>query len=203
MNKPMTWLSGLLAATVFAAAGLPQPGAAARPSTTTAAATLSQSEADSLMFMREEEKLARDVYLWLYRLHGDKTFYNIAQSEERHTSQVKALLLAYGLPDPAATTAPGVFQNATLQALYNELIARGSGSPLIALHVGGLIEEKDIRDIQVALSAIDNPDIITVYRNLIDGSANHLRTFVTRIEAVEGAYQPQLLTENEFNAIVN
>lgn len=204
MSKPRIGLLGLMAAIACVAVAQPQAEAfAAPPSKKVAVSTLSQAEIDSLLFMREEEKLARDVYQWFYRLFADQTFYNIAQSEERHTSQVKALLLAYGLPDPAATTAPGVFQNAALQALYDELIARGSASLRDALYVGGLIEEKDMLDIQAALAEIDNADIISVYKNLIDGSENHLNAFVTRIENIDGTYLPQLLTEDEFNAIVN
>lgn len=170
---------------------------------TSTIASLSQAETESLLFMREEEKLARDVYQWFFKLHADTIFQNIAQSEERHTSQVKALIDTYGLPDPAATTAPGVFQNPTLQELYDKLIAMGSASLKQALYVGGLIEEKDLRDIRSALTNIDNRDIITVYTNLIDGSKNHLQSFVTRIEALDGAYTPQILSEEEFNAAVN
>lgn len=166
-------------------------------------ASLSQAETESLLFMREEEKLARDVYLWFYQLHADNIFQTIAQSEERHTSQVKVLLDTYGLPDPAATTAPGVFQNQVLQELYDKLIAMGSASLKQALYVGGLIEEKDLRDIQSALASIDNRDIITVYTNLMDGSKNHLRSFVSRIEEIDGTYEPQILSEEEFNAVVN
>ncbi len=203
MSIRIKWRAGLSAAIILVAAALPQLDAIARPAKSTTTASLSQVEADSLLFMREEEKLARDVYQRFFSLYADTTFYNIAQSEERHTSQVKTLLQSYGLPDPAATTAPGVFVNTKLQALYDELIARGSVSLTEALYVGGLIEEKDIRDIQTALTAIDNPDIVTVYTNLIAGSENHLNSFVTRIEQIEGIYTPQVLSEEDFNAIVN
>ena len=165
--------------------------------------SLSQAETESLLFMREEEKLARDVYQWFFKLHADKIFQNIALSEERHTSQVRVLIETYGLPDPAATTAPGVFQNQALQELYDKLIAMGSASLKQALYVGALIEEKDLRDIQSALANIDNRDITAVYTNLIDGSKNHLQSFVTRIEALDGAYKPQILGDEEFNAVVN
>lgn len=195
----------LLSMTLCVGALLPaaQADAATAAVKATSVASLSQAEAESLLFMREEEKLARDVYLWFYQLHADNIFQTIAQSEERHTSQVKVLLDTYGLPDPAATTAPGVFQNQVLQELYDKLIAMGSASLKQALYVGGLIEEKDLRDIQSALASIDNRDIITVYTNLMDGSKNHLQSFVARIEALDGAYTPQILSEEEFNAAVN
>lgn len=205
MNTRANWYGLLLGMTLCVGALLPatQADAAKSAVEATTIASLSQAEAESVLFMREEEKLARDVYQWFFNLYSDKIFQSIALSEERHTSQVKVLIETYGLPDPAATDAPGVFQNQALQALYDKLIAMGSASLKQALYVGGLIEETDIRDIQSALADIDNRDIISVYGNLLDGSKNHLRSFVTRIEALDGAYKPQILSEEEFNAVVN
>ena len=39
---------------------------------------------DGLSYMREEEKLARDVYLALYEKWGIRTFLNIAKAEQQH-----------------------------------------------------------------------------------------------------------------------
>ena len=59
----------------------------------TPASDLSTTEAEALVFMREEEKLARDVYQLLYAQWGQKVFSNIAVSEQQHMDAV-ALLLA-------------------------------------------------------------------------------------------------------------
>ena len=80
-----------------------------------------------MLFMREEEKLARDVYLTLYDAWGLTPFASIAVSEQSHMNAM-LLLLKYRLPDPAAGKPIGEFTDPDLQALYDTLIARGLGS---------------------------------------------------------------------------
>lgn len=169
----------------------------------TTVAPLSAAEIEGLVYMREEEKLARDVYAKLYEVWKDKIFYDISLSETRHTNQVKRLLEQYGVPDPAAEDIPGVFQNATLQQMYDDLVVKGSVSLFEGLRVGGLIEETDMRDILAAMEQVTHADILTVYANLLDGSKNHLRAFVTRIEGMGIVYEPQVLSQDEIDAIVN
>ena len=110
-------------------------------------AALSPEEIAGLKFMREEEKLAHDVYVALYSVWGANVFSQIAVSETTHTETILALLVKYGIADPAAGKAPGVFEDPALQALYNTLIAMGQPSLIDALKVGALIEETDIHDI--------------------------------------------------------
>jgi hypothetical protein len=139
-------------------------------------------EAKSLAFMREEEKLARDVYQQLYAKWKYRVFANIVQSEQRHFEAVGVLIARYGVTDPAAHTAAGVFADPALSALYNELVAKGSLSLKDALEVGALIEKKDIEDLETALKATDKADIKTVYANLLAGSLNHQEAFDNVLE---------------------
>lgn len=144
-----------------------------------ASLTLSDEEQASLAFLREEEKLARDVYFALGEKFGHNTFLNIQRSEQEHMDQVKILLDQYGLPDPVAETqdARGVFLNPDLQALYDLLMERGEVSLEEALRVGMLIEETDIADLQAGMDVATNPDFIDLYSRLLKGSENHLRAF--------------------------
>ena len=145
--------------------------------------TLSVAEQASLAFMREEEKLAHDVYAQMDARWGASTrvFGNIANSEATHAEAVRQLLLRYSLVDPAATLAAGLFQNSTLQGLYTQLAASGAVSLIEALKVGAAIEEIDMIDINTALLNIDNQDIRLVYDSLLKGSRNHLRSFVSNL----------------------
>ena len=143
--------------------------------TTIPASDLSDAEAASLLFMREEEKLARDVYTKMYELWGMPIFQNIAGSEQMHMDQIKLLLDRYGLADPAL--APGQFTDPALQALYDQLVAQGSVSLADAMNVGVLIEQTDIADLQERIAQTDNADIQMVYSNLLNGSYNHLAAF--------------------------
>jgi hypothetical protein len=155
---------------------------------------LSEAEAEGLSFMREEEKLARDVYLMLYEQWGIRIFQNIAKAEETHMSAIAGLLERYGLPDPAEDTAVGVFTNPELQALYDQLMEEGSQSLADALRVGALVEEVDIVDLEDYIEQTDNEDVLLVYQNLLKGSYNHLRAFTSNLEKQTGEiYQLQLL----------
>ena len=177
----------------------PLPGSESAPVLLPA---LSAEEIAGLYYMREEEKLAHDVYLALFDRWDAQVFDNIAQSETQHTEAVRSLILAHGLEDPAATTAPGVFVNADLQALYNQLVDMGQRSLVDALKVGCLVEETDIRDIEKRKAlVIDEPDIVQVYDNLLCGSRNHLRAFNSQLVKQEGVYEPTVLTPAEWDAI--
>ncbi|RBP31110.1 hypothetical protein DET50_106131 [Marinobacter pelagius] len=165
---------------------------------------LTEIETDDLKYMREEEKLARDVYLTLDQSWGKQTqvFAKIALSEETHTSTVDYLLDKFGVEDPVVNDTIGVFTNEELQALYNELVAKGKTSFINALYVGALIEEKDMRDILAAINQTDERPIILAYSNLLDGSKSHLRAFVKVIEAQGLTYEAQLLDPEEVELIL-
>jgi len=165
---------------------------------------ISETEADGLAFMREEEKLARDVYLTLYDVWGLRPFSNISASEQTHTDQVKALLEMYGLPDPVVDDTIGVFVNADLQALYNDLIEKGNTSLVDAIEVGIAIEEIDILDLIEYMDNTEEANLDWVYANLEAGSENHLRAFVKQYEMQTGTtYVPQYLSQEMYDSIMS
>ena len=170
-----------------------------------AAATspLSADEIAGLKFMREEEKLAHDVYATFYQQYGLSIFNNIASSEATHMAAIKTLLDRYGIADPAAGKAVGVFADASLQALYNQLVAQGRQSLSAALKVGGAIEEIDILDLKERLAATTHSDIQQVYTSLLNASYNHLRAFARTLTIQTGVtYQPQYLDAATYQNII-
>lgn len=167
------------------------------------ATQLDAQEAADLTYMREEEKLARDVYAYFYPLWDATLFSNISASEQQHFEAIGGLLDRYRLDDPARQDMPGVFRNSELQALYDVLLRDGSSSAVNALRVGALIEETDMRDIAAAIAATDQADIVAVYEDLLRGSRNHLRAFVRALEAQGITYVAQVLTQDQVDAIVD
>lgn len=164
---------------------------------------LSEAEAQGLLYMREEEKLARDLYNAFYAAWGLPVFQNIALSEQTHMDAVKFLLDRYALADPAQAQ-PGVFTNLDLQALYDQLLASGSQSLGDSLHAAGAVEEVDILDLQARLEGTDQADIVRVYTNLERGSENHLRAFVNTLLRQTGeTYQPQYLSPEAYQDILD
>lgn len=162
---------------------------------------LSADEASGLLWMREEEKLARDVYLALADLWNVQVFSTIARSEQAHMDALKTLLDRYGLQDPASGNPGGVFSDPAIQALHDELLARGRTSLVEALKVGAMIEDLDIVDLRERAS--DTPDIARVYANLEKGSGNHLRAFVTNLARRGATYTPTYLAQEDFDEILS
>jgi hypothetical protein len=164
---------------------------------------LSAEEEDGLVLMREEEKLARDVYQVLYEKWNNQIFTNIAQSEQQHMNAVKGLLDKYSLIDPITDSSVGVFTDHELGELYDSLVAQGQQSLVDAFLVGATIEDLDIKDLYDLIAETDNTDIKIVYQNLAKGSRNHLRAFTYQLSLLGESYEAQFLTAEQINTIIS
>ena len=164
---------------------------------------LSATETKGLLYLVEEEKLARDVYIALYDRWKLPIFSNIASSEQQHMDALRALLKKYDLADPTAGTAKGAFQDARLQKLYHDLVKKGGASLAAALETGATIEDLDIHDLQQQLKETDNQDVTIVYQNLMKGSRNHLRSFNRQIQAQGGSYRARYITAATLSEILS
>jgi len=165
---------------------------------------LSAGEIEALNLMREEELLARDVYVTMYAKYHIPIFNNISKSENHHTGAIKALLDKYELPDIAENHTAGVFVNQDLQALYNALITQGLVSLNEALTAGATIEDMDIQDlINLVDDTVDNADIEFVFNELQRGSRNHLRSFNMLLSKRGITYVPQFISLEYFNEIIS
>lgn len=163
--------------------------------------TLSDQEKSDLLFLREEEKLARDIYLHAWEKYQHMAFDHISHSEQTHMDKALELINKYGLTDPASTER-GVFKNPDLQALYNQLLAKTDESELDALIVGATIEDLDINDIDNLITHTTNADLLAMYDNLNCGSRNHMRAFSGQIEANGGTYTPQFISAEKYKSIL-
>ena len=161
--------------------GSPDSGAATVSVSAAQTLALTDDETYWLTYMREEEKVARDVYLSLNDTWNLRIFKNIAASEQTHMDAIKNLLDTHSIPDPAGGKGIGEFTNPDLQKLYNDLILQGSISKVEALKVGVIIEETDIDDLNEAIATSQHNDLKTVYSNLLQGSLNHLDAFESQL----------------------
>ncbi len=172
----------------------------AKQNTNTTDPTISESES-SLLFMLEEEKLARDTYLYLDSLYGYlKVFKNISSSEQRHMDFVANLLdsrsISYQILDQ------GSFADTSLQAFYNSFKLKGQLGLAEALHIGATIEDLDIYDLQNFIADSQDQALIDLYETLICGSGNHMRAFVSNMEMQGLSYQAQFLSQAEVDSIL-
>jgi hypothetical protein len=145
--------------------------------------TLTDKEIEHITYIREEEKLARDVYLTLYEVYEASIFANISESEQRHMDAIKRLIDKYGPEDPVEDDTVGKFTNPVFAGLYTELVGKGEVSYCDALQVGIDIEVLDIEDIEIALNDVMARDVTRVLNNLLNGSYNHLNAFTSQYKA--------------------
>ncbi|MBP6659467.1 MAG: DUF2202 domain-containing protein, partial [Chitinophagales bacterium] len=160
-------------------------------------------ERNGLVLMREEEKMAHDVYSFLYDKWNIMIFNNIASSEQTHTDAVLKLLVKYDIDDPASGKNIGVFNDTSLQRMYNQLLINGNYSLLSALTVGATIEDLDIYDLEKLILKADNQDIAFVYNNLLKASRNHMRAFYSQIVNNGGTYRAKYISQQQLEDIVN
>ncbi|MFC3878866.1 DUF2202 domain-containing protein [Algoriphagus namhaensis] len=165
---------------------------------------LTESEVQTLLFMREEEKLAHDVYAYSFEKYDVPIFQNIANSESKHVLSVLKVMESFQLADPLnGSTIQGEFTNLTLSNLYSELISRVDASLNESILVGLLIEDLDINDLEIAISETDQQNIASMYENLKCGSMNHLRSFHEQAIAAGITYAPEFISDSEFESIIN
>ncbi len=157
---------------------------------------------DGVLLMREEEKLARDVYLTLYEKWNLRTFGNIAKAEQNHMDAVAYLMEIKGIADPVEYADVGVFTNEEIAGLYNTLVEKGSVSIVEAIKVGALIEDLDISDLEKLLANTTDEDTIRVYENLLAGSEQHMRAFINQLSRYNEKYEPAYISESRYNEIL-
>ncbi|WP_370477529.1 DUF2202 domain-containing protein [Tamlana flava] len=165
------------------------------------AQVLNDSDKEALLFMLEEEKLARDTYTFLDNIWSINQFANIKNSEQSHMGAVENLLVQYGIDYEILPA--GQFANKALQDFYDQFISDGSKSITNALQIGATIEDLDIVDLQEYIDATSNTSLIAVFENLKCGSTNHLRAFLKGIENLGDTYTPQFLSVDIYNSIIN
>jgi hypothetical protein len=161
-----------------------------------------EAELDILLSIKEEEKLARDVYTALNLKWNNQVFSNISVAENTHMNAIIFLLQNYGT-DYTSVLEPGKFNNPTFQVLYEELVTKGSVSLSEAWKAGALIEEMDITDIAGLIAKVTDESIIIVFENLEKGSRNHLRAFTRQLTLLGLTYNPVYLSTDEYNQIIS
>lgn len=163
--------------------------------------TLTELDKSALLFMLEEEKLARDTYIYLDDMWSVNQFANIKNSEQTHMNSVENLLIQNNIE---YTILPiGEFENQMLQDYYDQFIIDGTVSQSNAFQIGATIEDLDIKDLQDYLDVTTNSSLISVFESLQCGSRNHLRSFVSGIENGGNTYAPQFLSQDWYNSITS
>jgi hypothetical protein len=160
------------------------------------------SELASLLKMKEEEKLARDVYTVLAQKWGSQIFSNISAAENNHLNAIVLLLTSYGSSENSIGEV-GIFADDAVQTLYNDLVAKASVSIEEAFKTGALIEEMDIKDLNESLVITTNENVLLVFDSLLKGSRNHLRAFNRQLTTLGIVYTPVYISQADYDVIAS
>ena len=152
---------------------------------------LTEDQKDRLYFIYQEEKVARDVYIYANEVYPDEgTFASIKHSEQRHIDAAEKLCINYGIDLSAideSESGYGEFDDDYLQALYQSQIDLIDGGDLLAaVKVGLAVENVDIGTLTESIESMDMPDdVIRTYEILREGSYNHRESFEAAIAREE------------------
>lgn len=174
----------------------------APPPATQPATELTAVERSQLLAMRREEKLAHDVYVTLGRKYALRPFERIPGSEKQHQAVMASLLAHYEITDPVKDLPEGKFDDASVQTLFDTLVAKGNENEIAAMKVGAEIEELDIKDLRTAIAATNQPELRDAYTALEHASQNHLRAFARNLSARGERYQASHLQQAEYDEII-
>ncbi len=141
--------------------------------------TLTDEQRSEVLFMANDEKLAHDVYVALADVYDVPVFERIAWAETQHQTAVNHIMENYEIAGSPFEMDAGAFADTEFQALYDDLVAKGSESLEAAYGVGVQIEELDIADLKSAMVGLEEaaPDVYHVFSNLLRGSERHLTSF--------------------------
>lgn len=203
MKNKMIIFVALLALTSIIAATLPGSSNNCSFVQLKASGLITPEEEQALTYMREEEKLAHDVYTFMNNKYDHKVFRNISSAETRHGGFVKELLDRYSVADPSDGKKEGEFTNSDLAAVYTRLTEKGGISLNEAFKCGAEIEELDISDLNKRIDQSTSPDVKQTLMNLRDGSYRHLQAFMRNLKANGESYTPVHLTQAQFDEILS
>jgi hypothetical protein len=165
---------------------------------------LSSNEREILMFMREEEKMALDVYTTLHRKWDINSFDIISRAEQNHLDALRCLLYKYQLSDPIGSNPPGVYANPEIQRLYKELMQEGMTTKKGAYLAGTMMEDHDIARVTNYRPQVDNEDILKVMDELNKASRNHMKAFTNNLlKNYNVVYAPVYINTRQYQQIIN
>lgn len=163
---------------------------------------LTADEIEFLFAMREDEKVAIDLYTAFATQYPTATqFSRIAAAEATHIAVAETVLGYYEVTYPALGAA-GVFADAERQAQYQELLAKAT-TLQAAFEAMATLEEENIAAYKAVEANITNANLKLIVSNMIKASSNHLKAAVRQLTALGVTYTPAYLDQATFYNIIN
>lgn len=168
----------------------------------TVTSALNADEIEFLYAVREDEKLAHDVYsVFADKYPTAPQIGRIMNAESTHMAAVDSLFKYYEI-DYVPTTEVGVFASPERQEQFNTLSAQSS-TLVEAFKTMAFIEEEGIAAYNAVVGDIENVNIKLVIEHLTKASGNHLKAVDRQIKSLGETYTPTVLTQEDYDAIIN
>ena len=172
------------------------------PSPVAAQVTLTPNEIQWLIYIREEEKMARDLYIGMYNSWGLSIFKSISEEEQEHINAMLELFKMYSIVDPLAGDVPRNYTNQHIANLHTSLLTQGMQSNKDGLKACALQEEISMQDLDLAMKSTQQQAINKVYSELQRDSINHLRSFIHSLEIFGERYMAVKIPQQTVDAII-
>jgi hypothetical protein len=164
---------------------------------------LSVEAMEGLIFLRNGERLARDVARALMDYYGSHPFFGQSEAERSHGEAIGQLMTRYALYDSVSTQLPGEFSDPYWQSEYDFYLSQAELGYIDALLVSVEIQEAALVDLRYwnSLSETDYV-VVEVIRALLLATRNHLRLLNNELESVGYEYTPMYLSGAAYADIV-
>lgn len=156
---------------------------------------LSDSEIDSLKYIKESETLVYNLYDTLYNMWEHETFNKLKISEEEHIKAVNKLIEEYKV-EVEEETSP------YFKRLYNDFTRNALKSFYDALYIAATAEEMAIYDLQEYIKNTTDKDLIETYTLLTYSSMANLRVLNRELMELGSKYEGKYLGFEELRRIL-
>ncbi len=159
---------------------------------------------DDLTYLREALRMQRDLADHFWDRYGDFGWFDLGDASHTLSVAVRDVVEHYGFSDPASGLVPGAYADALVQSDYDRLHAQGDGSLADALYAMQESMELMLLDLEDASTrAVDHVPLTSLYRVLLAAVRNHMRALDDWMWRRGLVYDPQWLTQTEYQAIVS
>ena len=147
-----------------------------------------------LIAQLDNEKLAFKFYHAMYDRWNILALKNLAKCEERHIKVVEKLICEFNDQQSPMNLGEENFNNQKYNAIYHDLISRGTKSENEALIAAGSFEESFIVNIEYLSNHSDTQVQKDCLDNLLESTIEHLNLLVCHLKHRNIEYKPSVLS---------
>ena len=165
---------------------------------------LDSAEAEKVVYLLEFAKFKKEVLAGVGALWSDSSIYRLLDDQDRHIEMLEALVAQYDidLTSAASTNFGMLLLSEELRPLWTNW-----GSWMFDgqqfCRTGAYLEEISIRNLKATLSVTETPTLVDAYSEMLADDQVHLFIYASHMYGGVEAYQAQVLSQPEVDAILD